>query len=151
MTNKIQNSKFKIQKYIFVAVLIFVFTISPVLFLVQPAFAANAPSPATSDSSETENQKDESVKPAVIPCPKNLPCIQPGTQEQGGAAIREHVIGKFAVTFLTGFLGLAAATSVIFIIVGGLQMHLAFGNDEAVGTAKKTLTWALLRSRRIRT
>ena len=82
--------------------------------------------------------------PAIIPCPTNLPCIQSATQAQGGAAIREYVLGTFGVKFLTGFLGLVAATSVIFIIIGGLQMHLAFGNDEAVGTAKKTLTWAIV-------
>ena len=84
------------------------------------------------------------VKPAVIPCTKNLPCIQPGTQSHGGGAIREYILGTFGVKFLTGFWGLVAATSVIFIIIGGLQMHLAFGNDEAVGTAKKTLTWAIV-------
>lgn len=82
--------------------------------------------------------------PAVIPCPTNLPCIQPATQSQGGGAIRNYILGTFGVKFLTGFLGLVAATSVIFIIIGGLQMHLAFGNDEAVGTAKKTLTWAIV-------
>lgn len=84
------------------------------------------------------------VKPAVIPCTKNLPCIQKTTQEKGGGAIRDYILGTFGVKFLTGFLGLVAATSVIFIIIGGLQMHLAFGNDEAVGTAKKTLTWAIV-------
>lgn len=89
-------------------------------------------------------KNDVKPAPSVIPCPQHLPCIQPATQAQGAAAIREHVLGKWAVTFLTGFLGLAAATAVIFIIVGGLQMHLAFGNDEAVGTAKKTITWAVV-------
>ncbi|MEK7171944.1 MAG: hypothetical protein AAB739_03485 [Patescibacteria group bacterium] len=127
---------------IFVVALIFVFAISPVLFFSQTVFVAMA-APANEDTTVAEAEQND-VKPAVIPCTKNLPCIQPGTQSQGGGAIREYILGTFGVKFLTGFLGLVAATSVIFIIIGGLQMHLAFGNDEAVGTAKKTLTWAIV-------
>lgn len=112
--------------------------VAPVAFAQQPAQA-----PAGGGGSATANQSQKPA-PSVIPCPQNLPCIQPATQKMGGAAIREYILGGFGVKFLTGFLGLVAATSVIFIIVGGLQMHLAFGNDEAVGTAKKTLTWAIV-------
>lgn len=83
------------------------------------------------------------VKPPPIPCPGNVPCIQPGTQESG-EKVREYVTQTFAVKFLTTFLGLAAATSVVFIIVGGLQLHLALGNEEAMTKAKKTLLWAIV-------
>lgn len=114
-----------------------------ILTLSAPIAFAEGPAPAAGEDSAATDQSKKPA-PSVIPCPQNLPCIQPATQEKGAAAIREHVLGKWAVTFLTGFLGLVAATSVIFIIVGGLQMHLAFGNDEAVGTAKKTITWAVV-------
>lgn len=84
----------------------------------------------------------EKVMPNTIPCPQNLPCIQEETQKTG-KGIRDYITGTFGVAFLKSFLGLAAATSVVFIIVGGLQMHLAFGNEEDIGKAKKTLIWAI--------
>lgn len=130
------------KKYFLHSLLIVAF----ILALSSPIAFAKKLAPGANGDAAAAGQTEESKKPApsVIPCPNNLPCIQPATQAKGASAIREHVIGKWAVTFLTGFLGLAAATAVIFIIVGGLQMHLAFGNDEAVGTAKKTLTWAIV-------
>lgn len=40
--------------------------------------------------------------------------------------------------------GLAATLSVIFIIVGAIQLLTAYGNDEQLGNAKKTITFALV-------
>lgn len=82
------------------------------------------------------------VKPQTIPCVPNLPCIQEETQKSG-TEVQKYVRETFAVGFLRTFLGIAAVTSVIFIIVGGLQLHLALGNEEALGKAKKTLIWAV--------
>lgn len=82
-------------------------------------------------------------EPPVIPCPKNVPCLTEETQKDP-AKVKDHVIGTFGAGFLTTFLGLAAVTSVVFIIVGGLQLHLAFGNEEAMTKAKKTLIWAIV-------
>lgn len=84
------------------------------------------------------------VKPAPIPCPGNLPCISTETQEKGGTEVRDTIINKFGGSFLRGFLGIVAVTCVIFIIVGGLQMHLALGNEEAIKKAKTTLLWAIV-------
>lgn len=84
------------------------------------------------------------VKPPVIPDIPHLPTISSATQEEGGGAIRTYIFETFAGSFLKGFLGLMAAASVVFIIIGGIQMLLAFGNEEALGKAKKTILWALL-------
>jgi len=86
---------------------------------------------------------NKDVKPQTIPCVPNLPCIQQETQTKG-KNVREYITGTFGTTFMKVFLGLTAASSVIFIIVGGLQMHLAFGNEEGINKAKKTLTWAIV-------
>lgn len=83
------------------------------------------------------------VKPNPIPCVPNLPCIQKSTQQKGGREIRKYITDTFGVKFFKSFLGLTAATSVIFIIVGGFQLHTALGNEEALGKAKKTLIWAI--------
>ena len=81
-------------------------------------------------------------KPTAIPCIKSLPCISEQTQQTSGG-VQQHVTGTFATAFFKVFLGLSAVTSVIFIIVGGMQMHLAFGKEEAITSAKKTLIWAI--------
>lgn len=79
------------------------------------------------------------AKPAKIPCTEFLPCVN----KESGQEIRDFIINVFASNFTKGFLGLIATTSVIFIIVGGAQMHLALGNEEALGKAKKTVIWAI--------
>lgn len=43
-----------------------------------------------------------------------------------------------------GFLGMLAAWAILFIIVGGVRMVLAQGNEEAYGQAKRTITFAIL-------
>jgi hypothetical protein len=43
-----------------------------------------------------------------------------------------------------GMFAIVAIWSVIFIIVGGFRMVIAAGNEEAIGAAKKTITWAIL-------
>ena len=86
---------------------------------------------------------DNSVKPKAIPCIPNVPCINETTQASGDA-VRGYVLGTFGSSFLKGFLGISAVTAVVFIIVGGIQMHLAFGNDEGLGKAKKTIIWAIV-------
>ena len=38
----------------------------------------------------------------------------------------------------------AGACAVLFIIIGGIQMLTAYGSDEKIGKAKKTITWAII-------
>ena len=87
-------------------------------------------------------ETSQKVGPQTIPCVPNLPCVTQETQKTAEKT-RSYILDTFGTTFLTGFLGLAGITSVIFIIVGGVQLHLAFGNEEALGKAKKTLIWAI--------
>src|SRR6185436_10706726 len=54
---------------------------------------------------------------------------------------------ELTATFLViiqGFLGIIGIWAVIFIIVGGFQMVMSAGNEEAIAKAKKTITWAVL-------
>lgn len=113
----------KIKRYISVGILVTMVSMFSVIFAV-PTYA-------------------QSVQPKTIPCIPNLPCVNETTQKSGDA-VRGYVIGSFGSTFIQGFLGIAAVAAVIFIIVGGIQLHLAFGNDEGVGKAKKTLIWAIV-------
>lgn len=81
--------------------------------------------------------------PQTIPCPENLPCITEKTQESG-EAVRAHITQTFGVRFLTLFLAVMGVTAVVFIIVGGIQMLLAGGNEDQIGKAKKTIMWAII-------
>lgn len=90
------------------------------------------------------DNKDTSLKPVTIPCSTLLPCITKETQEKGAGAVREYVTDKFGSSFFASFLGLSAVSATVFLIVGGLQLHFAVGNEEGVGAAKKTITWAII-------
>lgn len=85
----------------------------------------------------------QDVKPPTIPCAPNVPCITEETQKKGGESVRDFVINTFAGNFITGFISIIGITAVIFIIVGGLQLHLALGNEEALKKAKTTIMWSI--------
>jgi hypothetical protein len=118
MINQIQISKSKFQIFLILGCLMFV--------LGAPMALAEG-----------------DVKPTTIPCTQNLPCISEATQETSGG-VYDAVVNKFGGGFLKSFLGIVAVTCVIFIIVGGMQMHLAFGNEEGIKKAKTTLIWAIV-------
>jgi hypothetical protein len=40
-------------------------------------------------------------------------------------------------------IGLAGGLSLIFVIISGIQLLTSYGNSDAAGKAKKTLTWAV--------
>jgi len=82
------------------------------------------------------------VVPNSMPCPDNLPCVSEATQSQSGGVLA-HVTDTFAVRFLKGFLAIAGATAVVFIIIGGMQMILGVGKEEDIGKGKKTIIWAI--------
>lgn len=50
------------------------------------------------------------------------------------------LINKYTQWFVT----IVGAIAVIMIIIGGLQLMLARGNEEKVGTARKMILWALI-------
>lgn len=85
----------------------------------------------------------DTVKAPPIPCVPNLPCITEKTQAGGAVAVRSFIMDTFGANFITGFLGITAATSVIFIIVGGMQMLVAAGNEETIKKGKVTILWAI--------
>jgi amino acid transporter len=43
-----------------------------------------------------------------------------------------------------GLLAILGIFAVVFIIVGGVEMVVAAGNEEALAKAKKTIVWAVL-------
>lgn len=89
-------------------------------------------------------QDQGKVVPPTINCPPNMPCITAETQKSGGQAIRDYITNNLAAFLIQTFLGLAAVTCVVLIIVGGVQMQLAFGTEDDINKAKKTVLWAVI-------
>lgn len=112
------------------------------MFVAALAIAlTSAPAPAIS----LARAEGAAVEAPTMPCVDELglPCLKKETQASGKKT-REFVIQKFGTFFITGFLGICAVTAVIFIIVGGMQMHAAFGNEEMIKKGKTTITWAIV-------
>lgn len=98
--------------------------------------------PAIVQADNTGGQ-DTSVTSQAIPCSKLLPCITKETQKTG-TGVRTYLTETFGAVFFKSFLGLTAVASVVFIIIGGMQMHIAVGQEEKLTAAKKTITWAII-------
>jgi hypothetical protein len=83
------------------------------------------------------------------------PIIPPGTEDQGvklyiphtpqRAASEGQFIGEEFLPSLTQtIIALAGGFAFLFIIIGGIQILTAYGNDEKIGNAKKTITYAIV-------
>lgn len=85
------------------------------------------------------------AQPKAIPCVPSLPCVDSKVQTgETPGGVQTYVKEKFGGPFLAGFLGLMGATSVVFLIIGGLQLHLAMGNEETLKKGKTTIIWAIV-------
>lgn len=56
----------------------------------------------------------------------------------------EEDLTHMFLIIVQGFLAIIGIWAVMFIIVGGFQMVMAAGNEEAILKAKKTITWAVI-------
>ncbi len=78
--------------------------------------------------------------------------VTPGSGDRSPAAGTDILYNPLPVDNLTatllliakGFLGVIAIWAAVFIIIGGFQMVMSAGNEEAVTKAKNTITWAIL-------
>lgn len=79
------------------------------------------------------------TKPPIVPTGTTKPNL-PGVGTDQGQALQQNVLPTITniVVSITGGLAL------LFVIISGIQILTAYGNEEKIGEAKKTLTWALL-------
>lgn len=66
--------------------------------------------------------------------------VLPGTT---GSDQGQFIQSTFLPTVTKFIIALAGGLSLIFVIIAGIQILTAFGNEESIGAAKKTITWAL--------
>ncbi|HBB02423.1 MAG: hypothetical protein US89_C0013G0044 [Candidatus Peregrinibacteria bacterium GW2011_GWF2_38_29] len=79
-----------------------------------------------------------------IPKPNTLPGQsvedQQADKDKGGKYAVEALIPK-VTKMLIGFAGI---TAFLFTVVGGIRFMVAYGETEAVTSAKKQITWSLV-------
>jgi cobalamin synthase len=61
-----------------------------------------------------------------------------------GAAEETYFTTRFLPQITTTIIAMAGVTAVLFMIIGGIQILTAYGNDEKIGKAKKTITFAIV-------
>lgn len=62
----------------------------------------------------------------------------------GEGAEGNYLTQVFLPALTSGIIGLAGGLAVLFIIVGAIQILTAYGNDEKIANAKKTIIYAVV-------
>ncbi len=66
------------------------------------------------------------------------------TTNPGINPLKVDDLTTFVLQLMKWLLGTIGVVAVLFIMIGGFKMITAQGNEEAVGAAKKTITWAII-------
>jgi len=88
------------------------------------------------------------TKPPIIPEGSStatgttpVPTIKlPGVGKDQGQLLQQSVIPEITNIVV----GLTGGLALLFVIISGIQILTAYGNEEKIAAGKKTLTWALL-------
>jgi len=86
-----------------------------------------------------------SIRPPIIPEGAELPeegFLLPKTPT--GQVEEQYFGGTFLPAITRTVIEAAGIAAVLFIIIGGIQILTAYGNDEKIGKAKKTITYAIV-------
>lgn len=75
-----------------------------------------------------------------IPEISTLPGPSEGNVSQVGTYVQQSFLPRIGLTIVS----IAVFASVAFIIFGTIQLLTAYGDDEKISTAKKTLTFAVI-------
>ena len=87
---------------------------------------------------QTNNKVEQ---PKIIPqTNNNKQLLIPHNQEQGHTSLIEETFPVITTTLIV----LTGSLSFLFIIIAGIQILTAYGDDEKLGTAKKTITYAII-------
>lgn len=113
--------------------------------LVSPAFAqatdkgAGTTGTGTGTNSGSGKSNLEVATPPIFPTNDATVLPHNNANDQG-----QFLQGTFLPKLTGGFIATAGTVSLIFVIISGIQMLTAYGADEKLTTAKKTLSFALL-------
>jgi FtsH-binding integral membrane protein len=83
------------------------------------------------------------TRPPIIPTQETIEQLMI-PRSPVGVAEETYFGGTFLPTLTRTIIAMAGVTAVLFIIIGGVQILTAYGNDEKIGKAKKTITFAII-------
>lgn len=99
-----------------------------------------APTVVYAEPPASGDKSAETVAPS-IPKISTLPGPTPETELKD---VNKYLNFNLLPNIARVVTGLAATASVIFIIFGSIQFLTAYGNEEKLGNAKKTVTFAII-------
>lgn len=82
-------------------------------------------------------------RPPIVP-DTGVELLLPHTTPKAGETQQQNVIGVILPSITTIVIAMAGALAFLFIIIGGIQILTAYGDDEKIGNAKKTITYAIV-------
>ncbi len=94
--------------------------------------------------------EEAEAQPTIIP-PTIKPDYQPGptyTEEQRNdkdtyVATAQDWFIKAIARFTSDFIGIVTVLALVMLVLAGVQMLTAYGDEEKITTAKKNATWAV--------
>lgn len=75
---------------------------------------------------------------------KNEQIFLPGASGENKADQGQFIQGTFLPRVTTTVIGLTGGLAFLFVIIAGVQILAAFGVEDKIAKAKKTLTWAII-------
>jgi hypothetical protein len=88
-------------------------------------------------------EENETKSQYIIPKPNMLPGLTSEQQKEENA-VKKHV-GESVIPYVVNqIIGAAVILSFLFLIIGGIRYLLSYGEDEAIGSAKNTIIYALV-------
>jgi hypothetical protein len=85
-----------------------------------------------------------SNRPPIIPAGSESTDALKIPHTPAGQVEEQYIGGSLLPSITRTVIAAAAATAVLFIIIGGIQILTAYGADDKVGKGKKTITWAIV-------
>lgn len=120
-------------------------------FLKKIGFALMLTLTVTSFAFAQSNGDDTNAlttRPEIIPSdfiPENEDSLLiPNAANQGDTPQEQFFGGRLLPTLTNAIIALAGGLAFVFMIVGGIQILTAYGNEEKVSAGKKTITYAIV-------
>ena len=102
------------------------------LALVVQAQTVTQPPIIPTGSTTSKDAKNKDIQKLYIP--------HNADQQSNKTYLQNQLLPGIAATVI----GIVGGLSLLFVIISGIQLLTSYGNGDAAGKAKKTLTWAVI-------
>lgn len=121
-----------------------IFTRFGIIMIMVLSMCSMAYAQSTEEGNGTEGGS-QTVRPPIAPgdFTPDEPLLIPNAA--GSDAPQEQLFGgRFLPAITNAIIALAGGFAFVFMIVGGIQILTAYGNEERVSAGKKTMTYAIV-------